>query len=171
MRGVPMRQRIFSATLREPLVRASDDPTIVEWVAQLVRVRLRGERAVLSGRQAATVVCPEAGMHVRLEAAAAIRAGRKLDQLRQAGLSPRWSDDVRLLGEPHGCDLALDTSARSAHEVAREVFRTVEARLGWRPIACAGFGGSALTASMPATAGQLAVAVAQPLAGPFAASL
>lgn len=130
--GTPMRQRIFSSALSEATYVASHDPIAVAWIAGLVRARIRGQRAVLSGRQAAQLVCPDAGLRIRLEASSKVRATRKARQLVTAGLKPGWSDDIRLLGSPAETDLLIDTTSLTISELEREVFRVVESRLGWR---------------------------------------
>jgi cytidylate kinase len=132
--GAPMRQRVFSGALSDALAVASADAAAIAWVSGLVRARLRGRRAVLSGRQAADAICPEAGLRIRLEASSSIRATRKRSQLAAAGLRPHWIDDVRLLGPPRNVGLLIDTTDLNIDTLKDRVFREVESKLGWRPL-------------------------------------
>lgn len=132
--GTPMRQRVFSGALSDALAAASADAAAIAWVSGLVRARLRGRRAVLSGRQAADAICPEAGLRIRLEASSSIRATRKRGQLAAAGLRPHWIDDVRLLCPSRNVGLLINTTDLSIDTLEQKVFREVESKLGWRPL-------------------------------------
>jgi cytidylate kinase len=132
--GAPMRQRVFSGSLSDALAAATADAAAFAWVSGLVRARLRGRRSVLSARQAATSICPDAALRIRLDATASTRAKRKQAQLVAAGLRPHWVDDVRLLGPTRNVDLVIDTTTLSIDGLKRRVFDEVESRLGWRAI-------------------------------------
>jgi cytidylate kinase len=133
LRGMPMRQRIFSAALAEATAATADDAAATAWIAGLVRARIHRKRAALSGRQAATLVCPQAGLRIRLEASPLVRSQRKVRQLTEAGMRARWADDARLLPSSP-TDVIMDTTYMTIAELEQTVFGLVESRLGWRPI-------------------------------------
>ncbi|UTI63323.1 (d)CMP kinase [Paraconexibacter antarcticus] len=129
--GTPYRQIIFAANIQEALATASSTPAIVDLLAAMTRSRITGRRTLLSGRQAGTILCPEAGLKILLTARSDVRRIRKMTQLRQAGLRPKWADDVRLLANDSRFDLSIDTTFLSQQAVALAISRIVEYRLGW----------------------------------------
>jgi hypothetical protein len=123
-----------SPSSADALAATTADPAAVAWVSGLVRSRLRSRRSVLSARQAATSICPDAALRIRLDATASTRAKRKQIQLAAAGLRPHWVDDEMLLGLTRNVDLVIDTTTLSIDGLKRKVFDEVESRLGWRAI-------------------------------------
>jgi CMP/dCMP kinase len=131
--GLLPRQDSFSAALRDATTAVSSDPEAMSWVYALVRATLRGRRAVLSARDGAGSVCPEAPLRIWLEASPVVRGRRKRDQMIVAGLGARWVDDAVLLELPRRTDLILDTTLMTRSDVLAQVSSAIERRLGWRP--------------------------------------
>lgn len=132
--GLPYRQVIFAANVNEALATASSTGPIIDLLAAMVRTRIAGRRVLLSGRQAATLVCPSAGLKICLTARSEVRGRRKVTQLRQAGLRPDWRDDVALVAPLSHFDLVIDTTYLTPETVARTIGYAVEQRLGWWPL-------------------------------------
>ena len=132
--GLPYRQAVFAASINEALSAASSTAPIIDLLATMVRTRIAGRRVLLSGRQAATIVCPSAGLKICLTARSEVRGRRKFAQLRGAGLRPAWQDDVALVAPASHFDLVIDTTYLTPEVVARTIGCAAEQRLGWRQL-------------------------------------
>lgn len=133
LQGKALGEAAFAPHLEEGLVAATLSDEGMAWVHALVRERLRGRHAAISGRDVAARTVPGVRLVVRLEAEPRVRRYRKLKQMSSAGVPVCWRDDARLLMAPGPGVLRLDTTFLSQAEVLRQVGRTAEDRLGWRP--------------------------------------
>ncbi len=132
LQGKALGDAAFAPQLEEGLVAATLSDDGMAWVHALVRERLRGRHAAISGREVATRTVPGARLVVRLEAEPRVRRRRKLEQMSKAGIPARWRDDARLLAAPGPDVLCFDTTFRSPAEILRQVGNAAENRLGWR---------------------------------------
>ncbi len=129
--GVPLQQQIFSRRLAPATAATSLDATAMAWIHGFVRETLRGRTAVLSGREAARLVCPSAGLRIHLNADAVVRAERKRQQLVACGLRSAFVDDAVVIGAPTTAHISIDTTHLDASEVAQRIGAFAELRLGW----------------------------------------
>ena len=104
----------------------------------------RPEGAVLDGRDIGTVIAPDADVKLFVTASAEVRAGRRLGELRERGMSAHLEEvlaDIRARDRRDaGRDAAplrqaadallLDTSALGVAEAIAEAIRLVEEKLG-----------------------------------------
>ncbi|MDQ3629891.1 MAG: (d)CMP kinase [Actinomycetota bacterium] len=130
--GLPMRQRVFSGALGPAITATAGNPLALLWIEQLVRAELRGWPAVVSGRQAASRLVPDAAFKLQLTADRGVRADRKARQLVAAGLRPIWHDDARLLLDLRPDQALLDTTTMTAAQVLETVSALIDQRLVWR---------------------------------------
>lgn len=128
--GAGVTTDMFAARLAPAVRAASVSPEAMAWIHGLVRDELRDRPAVLSGREAGTRTCPEAGLKIRLEADSAVRMERKLRQVRALGLTPAWIDET--LAIPPAGSVVIDTSRLDEEEVLQTVSRLAERHLRWR---------------------------------------
>jgi cytidylate kinase len=137
--GKLLRQQIFSGWLGPATAATSLDREAMLWIHGLIRETVRDHRAAVSAREGASVLCPSAGLRLRLYASAAERANRKSVQLRRAGIRPGWIDDERLLGPATGVHAVIDTTSLTPGQVLSQVSLFVERHLGWsrKPILAA----------------------------------
>lgn len=131
--GHRIPDRVFGGELRPAIAATSLDADAMAWIFGLIRATVRDTAAIVSGREAATV-CPGAGLSIRLEAAADVRAQRKERQLAVAGLGIGWVDDLPLLGAPLPRQIVIDTTDESRDAVARRTARRLERGPSWRPL-------------------------------------
>ena len=136
-----------SQAIREPEI--SEGASKVAAVPGVRRALVEKQRAlssehslVMEGRDIGTVVFPEAGVKVYLDASAEVRAGRRADELKAKGLAVAEDDLVREIEErdrrdrarPHSPLLQapdavyIDSSFAAPEEVEEEILKLVRAR-------------------------------------------
>jgi CMP/dCMP kinase len=105
--------------LRDPEVDAN--VSLVSRVSgvRTVLVRIQRELAaaggvVMAGRDIGTVVLPDAGVKVYLDASREVRAERRAEQMREAGLEPNLEALMADLGRRDGIDSAREASPLTA---------------------------------------------------------
>lgn len=81
--------------LREPQVEAnvslvSRVPGVRAALVRIQRQLASAGRVVMAGRDIGSVVLPDAGLKIYLDASREVRARRRLEQMRNAGLAPRF---------------------------------------------------------------------------------
>jgi len=108
--GVPVaRERLRSPATTAEIWRVADNPGcrahLVAWQQAIVRSR----DAVVEGRDATTVICPDAQLKVYLDASPEERARRRLDE---------WRDQP---GRPDFAQTVADIRARDARDMGRAV--------------------------------------------------
>ncbi len=85
--------------------------------AALVRIQRElagGGRVVMAGRDIGTVVLPEAGLKIYLDASRNVRAQRRAAQLRESGIEPDTEALVEDLTRRDGIDSSRETSPLTA---------------------------------------------------------
>ncbi len=140
--GFLPRQRAFSSTLGIGTAAVATDAEAMEWIYALVRVSLRCRRVVVSARNGASRVCPEARLQILLTASPEVRSKRKRQQLSGAGLGYGWLDDAVLLEGPEPGQLVIDTTALTADQVLEVVSAAIEREFRWRALTFGAASGS-----------------------------
>jgi cytidylate kinase len=81
----------------------------------VVQRRLAGQgKIVMAGRDIGSVVLPDAGLKVYLDASREVRARRRAAQMREAGLTPDFDDLLTELERRDGLDSSRSTSPLTA---------------------------------------------------------
>jgi cytidylate kinase len=126
--GVTIDGDDATSHLRDPEVDAN--VSLVSRVSgvRTVLVRIQRELAAaggvaMAGRDIGTVVLPDAGVKVYLDASREVRAARRAEQMREAGLEPNLEALMADLGRRDGIDSAREASPLTA-AVDAEIINT-----------------------------------------------
>jgi cytidylate kinase len=102
-------ERIRTPTTTREIWRVADNPGCREHLVALQRAIVGGREAVVEGRDATTVICPDAQLKVYLDASPEERARRRLKEWRAVGDPPPLSE------------VAADIAERDAKDMSRAV--------------------------------------------------
>ncbi|MCS7235558.1 MAG: (d)CMP kinase [Armatimonadota bacterium] len=144
--GEDVTEAIRSAQVSAAVARVAANPGVRALLTEQQREMARGGGVVMEGRDIGTVVLPDAEVKVFLEASLEERARRRYAELRARGEAVsldqvrelvRRDDEVartRITAPLRRAQDAVlvDTTGRTPEEVAEEIVRLVEARVGVR---------------------------------------
>jgi cytidylate kinase len=144
--GEDVTEAIRSVQVSAVVGRVAANPAVRKVLTDRQRELARGGGVVMEGRDIGTVVLPDAEVKVFLEAPLAERARRRYEELRERGESVSLEavqelvrrDDELARGRATAPlrraedAVVVDTTGRSPEEVAEEIVRLVERRVGVR---------------------------------------
>jgi len=104
--GAALGERIREPEVTAEIWRVADEPRCRSHLVGLQREIIAGRDAVVEGRDATTVICPDAPLKIYLDASAEERARRRLRDWTRAGNAPSFDDVVAAVRERDDRDRA-----------------------------------------------------------------